>query len=289
MNGADPFNEGIEHARNGDYLAALDSLQRSLTTTGQVAETYRVMGKVHLRLGELDRARDCWHQALVIDPRDGQTRDCLALLERFHRNRRLLQVLGALAAVVLVVAGLWLQWRTLRAIQKSLVRIEAALPQRTASIGAETPAPVPVPISPAPPPAAEPVKAPPPPEPPFQDRYREAVGVAMRGDIKTARVLLERLADDKYAGQRLAGNVHFWLGRCLFELGEVRPALEQFTGVLERYPRSPKLGDALLDAGRCYLRLGQRDKAEDAWRRLLSGSYDPALQKAARRMLGSVQ
>jgi TolA-binding protein len=188
--------------------------------------------------------------------------------------------------VALVIAGFWLQWRSLRGIRQSVVRIETALSERPASVKEETPAPVSAQVSPAPPLPAEPVKAPIPPEPPFPDRYREAVSAAMRGDIKTARAMLEPLADDKYAGQRLAGNVHFWLGRCLYEAGEVRTALEQFTAVLERYPGSPKFGDALLDAGRCYLRLGQREKAEQAWQRLLSGSYDAALQQAARRMLG---
>jgi len=69
------------------------------------------------------------------------------------------------------------------------------------------------------------------------------------------------MARDQYAQEPLAGNAHFWLGRCLFELGMTGKALEQFQRVLQSYPGSPKTGEALLDAGRCYKRLGDRSKA----------------------------
>lgn len=41
----------------------------------------------------------------------------------------------------------------------------------------------------------------------------------------------------------------------------------------------------LLEAGRCWLRLGRRDRAEESFKELLAGDYEPALQELARQFV----
>ena len=41
----------------------------------------------------------------------------------------------------------------------------------------------------------------------------------------------------------------------------------------------------LLRAVRCWLRLGRRDRAEESFKELLAGDYEPALQEPARRFV----
>ncbi len=140
----------------------------------------------------------------------------------------------------------------------------AAAPASPAPAGIATPPPtqarttVVKPSSPAAPRVATPRATPPQPGsamPLFESQYKEAVRVAFKGDLKQALALLAALSGEEYASQQLAGNVHFWMGRCLYELHQPREALDHFRRVLERYPNSPKYGEALADVDRCQRKL----------------------------------
>lgn len=82
--------------------------------------------------------------------------------------------------------------------------------------------------------------------------------------------------------------MHFWLGRCLYELDETGRALEQFQTVLQTYPGHGKEGECLLDAGRCLRRLKRIDEARRCWEKLAEGSSDPGLQEIARALLNTL-
>ena len=89
----------------------------------------------------------------------------------------------------------------------------------------------------------------------FKNQYKEAVALAFKGDLERALGMLKALSGEQDAGQPLAGNVHFWMGRCLYELGRTREALDHFRIVVERYPASPKFGEAKIDVERCERKL----------------------------------
>ncbi|GEM_PF-4021101 len=277
MTAGDPFLRGLELARRAEYELALACLQRSLALTGERSDTLRLMGKVHLRLGELAQARSCWLRALALDPDDSRSAECLAVLAGFRKTRRAAAALGAALAVALALAGAWYEWGGPRAARPT-AKLERAAPSPRAPVAEEERAPARAAEQPAP--AAEPLS-----EEAYARLYREALDLARRGEIAEARARFAPLAAEEHAGRRLAANVHFWLGRCLYESKETEAALREFALVVERYPASAKRGDALLDMGRCWLRLGRRDRAEESFKELLAGDYEPALQELARKFI----
>lgn len=284
MNADALFNDGLRRARAGDSIAALALLRQAVAVEGDRAESYRLMGKAHLHLGELEAAQRCWRQALALEPGDTGSAACLAALVRFQRTRQAAATVAVVAVLAVVAGSLWYQWSSLRGIQEAVRSLEVSL--RLARETQKSATPQPLPPAPPYPSVTSPGKAASSPVASVEIRYREALSAAMSGDLQKARLLFERMALEIPAQEPLAGNIHFWLGRCLYELGEIRQALDQFNIVLERFPRNPKLGDALLDAGRCHVRLGQRDQARLPWQRLLDGVFDPKLQEAARRRMG---
>lgn len=286
MEADDPFQRGLDLARRGDCELALACLRRSLALTGDRSETLRLMGKVHLRLGEFSQARDCWLRALALDPDDSGSAACLAVLAAFRKTRRTAAALAGAALLALLLAAVWYGWGGGRAAGpmaeagRAVARPVAPMAgeEGAGARAAELPAaPAAAPQQPA---AAQPLS-----EQVFARLYREALDLALRGEIAQARARFAALAGEEHAGRRLAGNVHFWLGRCLVQLRETEAALMEFRHVIGRYPESPKRGHALLDAGRCWLRLGRRDLAEEAFREILAGDYEPELQELARKFV----
>lgn len=286
MDGDDPFRRGLELARRGDCELALACLRRSLALTGERSETLRLMGKVHLRLGEFSRARDCWLRALALDPDDAGSAACLAVLAAFRKTRRRAAALAATLGAALLLVGVFYvrvgRHGVHPAAEPGHVSAPPAAPSaEEARTGARAVVPAAAPAAAVQPPAtAQPLS-----DEDFARLYRAALEFALRGEIAEARARFETLAGEEHAGRRLAGNVHFWLGRCLAQLRETEAALKEFRRVIDRYPESPKRGHALLDAGRCWLRLGRRDLAEEAFRELLAGDYEPALQELARKFV----
>ncbi len=284
MNADALFNEGLHRARAGDYVAALALLRQTAALEGYRNDTYRLMGKVHFHLGELEGAQRCWRETLALEPGDAVSAACLATLRRFLFVRRVAGMFATLAFLMLLAGFLWHLWDSLRGVRLSLADLKAAtarLAERIETTARTSPTPTPVlPAEKAPREPAQPHLA-----VPIETRYRIALAAALEGEIENARRLFESIARSMPENEPLSANVHFWLGRCLFELGDPRAALEQFRLVTDRYPNHAKAGDALLDAGRCYARLGERTQALLAWQRLLDGPFDSKLQAAARRSL----
>jgi tol-pal system protein YbgF len=59
----------------------------------------------------------------------------------------------------------------------------------------------------------------------------------------------------------LADNAQYWLAETHYVRREYREALPQFRKVVEQYPQSAKLPDALLKVGYCQIELGDRSAA----------------------------
>ena len=65
-----------------------------------------------------------------------------------------------------------------------------------------------------------------------------------------------------------ADNATYWRGECYFAQGEFARAAEQFEGVLTRFPMGNKVPDALLKLGMAEEKLGNPQKANQAYERL---------------------
>lgn len=65
-----------------------------------------------------------------------------------------------------------------------------------------------------------------------------------------------------------ADNATYWRGECYFAQGEYARAAEQFEGVITRFPLGNKVPDALLKLGMSQEKLGNPQKAAQAFGRL---------------------
>lgn len=65
-----------------------------------------------------------------------------------------------------------------------------------------------------------------------------------------------------------ADNATYWRGECYFAQGEYAKAVEQYEGVVTRFPLGNKVPDALLKLSMSYDKLGNSQKAQQAMERL---------------------
>jgi len=71
-----------------------------------------------------------------------------------------------------------------------------------------------------------------------------------------------------YAASPLRANAQYWLAEALYAQLSFQAALPEFQRVLDQYPQSNKVPDALLKIGYCNDELGNRDAARQALLRL---------------------
>ncbi len=82
----------------------------------------------------------------------------------------------------------------------------------------------------------------------------------------------------------LQSNCLYWIGECEYGAGNYDAALEAFRRVSE-YPSSAKLDDAEMMVGMTYLRLGNRERARQAFEHLIDRYPDSEFVPRARRLL----
>ena len=80
----------------------------------------------------------------------------------------------------------------------------------------------------------------------------------------------------------LADNSQYWMGECYYGLGKFRQALTEFTKVFA-YPNTEKSDDAQLKIARCYLALGEQKSTLIAFQKLLDEYADSEYVDVARK------
>ena len=66
----------------------------------------------------------------------------------------------------------------------------------------------------------------------------------------------------------LAANAQYWIGEAYYRQKNFRDALPEFRKVIDRYPNSPQVPEALLKIGLCYRAVTDSAHARAAWERL---------------------
>jgi tol-pal system protein YbgF len=87
----------------------------------------------------------------------------------------------------------------------------------------------------------------------------------------------------------LADNAQYWLAETYYVRGQFQPALGEFQKVLDRYPQSAKLPDALLKIGYCQAELGQRDAARTSLQQVVRQFADTTAARLAAQRLERLQ
>jgi tol-pal system protein YbgF len=83
----------------------------------------------------------------------------------------------------------------------------------------------------------------------------------------------------------LADNAQYWLAETHYVRGQFAEALPEFRKVLEEYPQSAKLPDALLKVGYCQIELGDRDAARTSLQEVMRQFPDTTAARLASQRL----
>ena len=86
----------------------------------------------------------------------------------------------------------------------------------------------------------------------------------------------------------LADNAQYWLAETHYVRGQFAEALPEFRKVLEQYPQSAKLPDALLKVGYCQIELGDRDAARTSLQEVMRQFPDTTAARLASQRLTSL-
>ena len=86
----------------------------------------------------------------------------------------------------------------------------------------------------------------------------------------------------------LADNAQYWLAETYYVRGEFGEALPEFRKVLEQYPQSAKLPDALLKVGYCQIELGDRNAARTSLQEVMRQFPDTTAARLASQRLTSL-
>jgi len=90
----------------------------------------------------------------------------------------------------------------------------------------------------------------------------------------------------RYPDHPRAENALYWRGECFFAKGDTAHAVEQFEGLVARFPKGKKIPDTLLRLGMASEKLGNNPQSEQYFERL---RRDYPRSEAARRMKSSSQ
>lgn len=148
------------------------------------------------------------------------------------------------------------------------------------------------PVTPAPPMAATPRPS----TPLLQDGARSAksaeqlfsAAMANFRAQESGQAVLE-LTDliARFPDHKLAPAAQLWIGEAYYQQRDYRQSLVELKRVLDGYPKSPQVADALLKSGLCHRALGDRAAARTAWEQVVRDHSSSAAAGRARSLLGS--
>ena len=88
-----------------------------------------------------------------------------------------------------------------------------------------------------------------------------------------------------FPGSSLIDNAQYWLSESYYATNQFPQALEQFTKVIEIYPRSRKVSDALLKIGYCHYELGNWKDARAVFTKIQNDYSDSTVAKLAEQRI----
>ena len=98
-----------------------------------------------------------------------------------------------------------------------------------------------------------------------------------------------RLFIELHSQSSLAANAQYWIGECQFRMRRYTDALDSFYNVLVYYPLSPKLPASILKLAQTYTKLGDHEKAQSMFARVLDRFPDSSEAEIARKAIESTK
>jgi tol-pal system protein YbgF len=117
-----------------------------------------------------------------------------------------------------------------------------------------------------------------------RDNYQAAFELLKDQQYEQAASAFEQFLSS-YPDSELAGNAQYWLAESYYVTEKFNDALREFQVVIDRFPRSRKVPDALLKMGYCNHELGNWDQARAALGRVQREFADTTAARLAEQRL----
>ena len=119
---------------------------------------------------------------------------------------------------------------------------------------------------------------------PEQQQYEAAFALMKQGQYEQAAKNFREFVARNPKGP-LAANAQYWVGEAAYVMRDFRVALDEFGKVVQDYPQSNKVPDALLKIGYTHQELGANDKARAVMRDLIARFPNTTPAKVAQQRL----
>jgi TolA-binding protein len=95
---------------------------------------------------------------------------------------------------------------------------------------------------------------------------------------------------DGGADPETASKAEFEMAKCLFYLKQFDNCIKSFTAIAQKAPKHPELKDALFFVGRSYEEKGEKAKAENLYKKIVSmGSEDDPVVRKVKKALRALE
>jgi tol-pal system protein YbgF len=142
-------------------------------------------------------------------------------------------------------------------------------------------------------PVAAPAPAPPAevtPKRPLESTAEQMFAAAMasfQGEEHGHAVLEWSELTKRFPEHPLAASAQYWIGETYYRQRDLRQAIIEFRKVIDGYPKSPQIPEALLKIGLCYRALGDGPHARESWQQLAREYPSTSAATEARSLLGA--
>jgi tol-pal system protein YbgF len=117
-----------------------------------------------------------------------------------------------------------------------------------------------------------------------QQNYQAAFDLIQARKYQEAGTAFTKFLSD-FPTSPLADNAQYWLAETRYVQRQFQSALPEFQKVVDNYPQSAKLPDALLKVGYCQIELGNREAARTALQQVMRQYPDTTAARLASQRL----
>lgn len=118
-------------------------------------------------------------------------------------------------------------------------------------------------------------------------QYEIALKMYRKGNYQETIIKLKEFLT-LFPKNNRASNARYWIGESYFSMKDYKNSIRNFQIVLQKYPLSGKIPDAMLKMGMCFLKLSYKDKAAIEFQQVIDQFPKTQAAKLSREKLNQL-